>query len=105
MENGAFYPLYSKMENNYRCFLEIPRDQYNDITTQLCCKKKLGVMWAVDIDPVLTVGAPAIVGLSTSQGRIVFVAPRRKVICDTLESASDPTRILEYSQNFFRREI
>jgi len=39
--------------------------------------KKLGVVWAVDIDSALTVGAPVIVGLNTSQGRTIFGAPRR----------------------------
>jgi len=42
--------------------------------------KKLGFVWAVDIDPVLIVGAPVIVGLKASQGRFVFGAPRRESV-------------------------
>jgi hypothetical protein len=72
-------PLDSKMENNYLRFFDIPKNQYTDITSQVCCKK-LGVVLVVDIDPVITFGAPVIVGLSASQGRIVFVAPRKEGI-------------------------
>jgi hypothetical protein len=54
---------------------------------------------------VLTFGAPVFVGLSASQVRIVFVAPQGGVSRVPFDSVSDPTRILEYSQNFLRREI
>ena len=42
--------------------------------------KKLGVVWAVDVDSVFTVGVPVIVGLNASQGRFGFGAPRRESV-------------------------
>jgi hypothetical protein len=42
--------------------------------------KNQGVVWVVDIESVLTVGAPVIVGLNSSQSIFVFGAPRRESV-------------------------
>jgi len=32
---GVLFPSYSRMENNYLCFFEIPRKKYTDIASQI----------------------------------------------------------------------
>jgi hypothetical protein len=80
VESGNLFPLYSKMENNYTylCFLDITRK--NTLILHFSYVGKLGWVRAVDIDPLLTVGAPVVVSLNASQGRFVFGAPRRESV-------------------------